>query len=156
VPKLFDSKGHLRLPSELKDLRFATRRESAAILAVLNSSLFYWYLNVVSDWRNLNRREFELFPSDLSTFNTETMRGLSRLAPRLMTDFEANSKLIEMNYSQHGRMQIQCVYPKYAKPIVDEIDCVLARHYRFTGEELDFIINYDIKYRLGAQPGDED
>ena len=25
----------------------------------------------------------------------------------------------------------------------------LARHYGFTDEELDFIINYDIKYRMG-------
>ena len=27
-------------------------------------------------------------------------------------------------------------------------DC-LAEHYGFTDEELDFIINYDIKYRMG-------
>ncbi|WP_275666225.1 hypothetical protein [Candidatus Methylomirabilis limnetica] len=31
----------------------------------------------------------------------------------------------------------------------DEIDTVLAGHYGFTAEELDFILNYDIKYRLG-------
>jgi hypothetical protein len=30
-----------------------------------------------------------------------------------------------------------------------EIDTVLAEHYGFTPEELDFILNYDIKYRLG-------
>jgi hypothetical protein len=28
-------------------------------------------------------------------------------------------------------------------------DWVLARHYGFTEEELDFIINYDMKYRMG-------
>jgi hypothetical protein len=39
--------------------------------------------------------------------------------------------------------------PREAKPIIDEIDRVLARHYGFTDEELDFIINYDIKYRMG-------
>jgi hypothetical protein len=34
---------------------------------------------------------------------------------------------------------------------------VLARHYGFTPEELDFILNYDIKYRLGrATEGQED
>jgi hypothetical protein len=32
---------------------------------------------------------------------------------------------------------------------------VLASHYEFTAEELDFIINYDIKYRLGLDTGDE-
>ena len=38
--------------------------------------------------------------------------------------------------------------PKLAKPIIDEIDRVLAQHYGFTDEELDFIINYDIKSRI--------
>jgi len=32
-------------------------------------------------------------------------------------------------------------------------DRVLARHYDFTAEELDFIINYDIKYRMGRDSG---
>ena len=35
--------------------------------------------------------------------------------------------------------------------VIDEIDRVLARHYGFTDEELDFIINYDIKYRMGDE-----
>ena len=51
-----------------------------------------------------------------------------------------------------------------SKPILGEIDRVLAAHYGFTGEELDFIPsarlragNYDIKYRMGreAESGDE-
>ncbi|MFA7683839.1 MAG: hypothetical protein WCX84_03430 [Syntrophales bacterium] len=36
-----------------------------------------------------------------------------------------------------------------SKPIIDEIDCVLGKHYGLTDEELDFIINHDIKYRMG-------
>ncbi|WP_304286640.1 hypothetical protein [Porphyromonas uenonis] len=40
---------------------------------------------------------------------------------------------------------------KFYKPIIDEIDKVLAEHYGFTEEELDFIINYDIKYRMGDE-----
>lgn len=40
---------------------------------------------------------------------------------------------------------------KRSKPIIDEIDKVLAKHYGFTDEELDFIINYDIKYRMGDE-----
>jgi len=34
-------------------------------------------------------------------------------------------------------------------PRIVEIDKVLAEHYGFTEEELDCIINYDIKYRMG-------
>ena len=40
--------------------------------------------------------------------------------------------------------------------IIDEIDKVLAKHYGFTDEELDFIINYDIKYRMGDELNSED
>jgi hypothetical protein len=40
-------------------------------------------------------------------------------------------------------------YPSKSKPILDEIDRELARHYGFAAAELDFILNYDIKYRLG-------
>jgi len=39
---------------------------------------------------------------------------------------------------------------------LDEIDRVLAKHYGFTDEELDFIINYDLKYRMGGQAEEAD
>ncbi len=34
-------------------------------------------------------------------------------------------------------------YPHCSRPIIDAIDRVLAQHYDFTAEELDFITNYD-------------
>jgi hypothetical protein len=39
-------------------------------------------------------------------------------------------------------------------PICGDINTVLAWHYGFTMEELDFILNYDIKYRLGRDTED--
>jgi hypothetical protein len=53
-------------------------------------------------------------------------------------------------------MKIQIFNPRLSKSIVDEIDKVLAKHYGFTEEELDFIINYDIKYRMGSELGGEE
>jgi hypothetical protein len=38
---------------------------------------------------------------------------------------------------------------KAAKPMIDSVDLSLAKHYGLTDEKLDFIINYDIKYRMG-------
>ena len=62
----------------------------------------------------------------------------------------------EFDYSLECTVEY-CLRP--SKPIIDEIDRVLARHYGFTDEELDFIINYDIKYRIGkdadSDEGDE-
>ena len=52
-----------------------------------------------------------------------------------------------------GAIEYQEFYPKDSIAIIDEIDTVLAKHYGFTEEELDFIINYDIKYRMGLSAG---
>jgi hypothetical protein len=41
-------------------------------------------------------------------------------------------------------------------PVIDRIDAVLSGHYGFADEELDFIINYDIKYRMGGSDDDGD
>lgn len=46
-------------------------------------------------------------------------------------------------------MEKQYFYLKKSKDIIDQIDTVLAQNYCFSEEELDFIINYDIKYRMG-------
>ena len=53
-------------------------------------------------------------------------------------------------------LTVQWIDPKASKPILDEIDRVLAAHYGFTDEELDFIINYDIKYRMGRDAESEE
>ena len=59
-------------------------------------------------------------------------------------------------YKTTGNVEYDEFYPKLSKPIIDEIDAVLAEHYGFTPEELDFIINYDIKYRMGKELGEDE
>jgi len=54
-----------------------------------------------------------------------------------------------MNYTNYGQNVDTVHLPKLSKPIIDRIDQVLAQHYQFTAAELEFIINYDIKYRMG-------
>ena len=39
--------------------------------------------------------------------------------------------------------------------MIDEIDAALATVYGLTVEELQFVANYDIKYRVGAGAADE-
>lgn len=73
-----------------------------------------------------------------------------------MDDLQAHSKRRVYNYKTSGRVEYDEFYPDESKPILDEIDCVLARHYGFTEEELDFIINYDIKYRMGRDAEGEE
>ena len=136
-------------PTEMKTLRFDNQYQGL-VLSVYHSSLFYWFTYTFSDCRNINKPEVEEFIINLQKINDSFGDSLSKLSHNLSNDLQRNSKFLEYNYSS-GWRKFQAFYPRNSKPIIDEIDKVLAKHYGFTEEELDFIINYDIKYRMGDE-----
>lgn len=74
-----------------------------------------------------------------------------------MTDLKTHSiSRIENRNKGIDKIEFTQFNVRESKPIIDEIDTVLAKHYGFTDEELDFIINYDIKYRMGKELENED
>lgn len=89
-------------------------------------------------------------------FNLRGWGKICHLSRQLMEDLRQNSEMRKMAYPAVGILTIQCTYPRYSKTLIDEIDRVLAKHYGFTEEELDFIIDYDIKYRMGKDNGEGD
>ena len=80
------------------------------------------------------------------------------LGREYIADLQANSTMLVRNQQRTGRTETQSFKVQQSKPIIDRIDKALALHYGFTDEELDFIVNYDIKYRMGLNNpgGDED
>lgn len=38
---------------------------------------------------------------------------------------------------------------------MNKINHALAHHYGLSDEEMDFIINYDVKYRMGTSAGED-
>lgn len=73
------------------------------------------------------------------------------LSNKLETNLRNNALFYDINSKTKGLNRTVTYQKSMSKSIMDEIDSVLARHYRFTDEELDFIINYDIKYRMGDE-----
>jgi hypothetical protein len=120
-------------------------------LCVLNSSLFYWFYQVRTNCRDFNPSDFKLFPVPPSLAD----EAMDKLALELTRQLDASAEFVTASHSITGEIRYEQFRPRSAKPIPDEIDRVLARHYGFTDEELDFIINYDLKYRLGRDSGDE-
>jgi len=76
---------------------------------------------------------------------------MHKVGAKYLDDIVANSTMLVREQKQTGRTETQSFKIQSSKPIIDEIDKVLAKHYGFTDEELDFIINYDIKYRMGKE-----
>ena len=148
VPTIYDEAGKLRRPSELKEIRFDNGITRGGVLAFLNSTLFYWLVTVFSDCRNLNKREIELTRLDLA--DKSRIQELATVAEELMDDIRSNSEMLTINYRTMGSLRIQATYPRLSKPIIDRIDAVLAQHFGLTQTELDFLVNFDYKYRMGS------
>ena len=132
-----------------KQCSFQQDYERDVFVALFNSSLFWWYYTVTFDTFNL--KDYMLFgfrfpyPED-----TTLVHALCSCCQRLMSDFRANAQ-----HLKRGKTGSYTVYARKSKHIIDDIDRILAHHYGFTDEELDFIINYDIKYRMGYDCGSE-
>ncbi|MDQ3180774.1 MAG: Eco57I restriction-modification methylase domain-containing protein, partial [Acidobacteriota bacterium] len=123
-------------------------------VTILSSTLFYWYFVSTTNGRDLNPSDLKFFPLQISNIKEMSRLTLENLSHRLMEDYEQNKQEKEKLSKQTGKITYEEFYPRMSKPIIDEIDRVLAKHYGFTDEELDFIINYDIKYRMGRETED--
>jgi hypothetical protein len=88
---------------------------------------------------NINAFRINDNPPDFSTIVKEYKKRLKSTSVKCSRTYPSG----DIEYDEY--------YPAKAKDIIDQIDMLLAKHYGFTAEELDFIINYDIKYRMGDE-----
>ena len=128
---------------------------ASVVLSILSSNLFYIWFTNYSACRDLTLSDINSFPIQLILTSSKIVQTLSLLAKELIIDLKKNSVIREYNYAT-GLLRYQEFYMRKSKPIIDEIDRVLAQHYEFTDEEFDFIINYDIKYRMGRDSTNEE
>lgn len=101
---------------------------------LINSSLFFIWWITISDCYHLNKPEIMNFKY---TNDLILDKEIVKLAERLSEDMITNSVRRIYNYKTSGRVEYDEFYMKLSKPIIDEIDKVLAKHYGFTDEELD-------------------
>ncbi|GER86696.1 hypothetical protein KDW_08580 [Dictyobacter vulcani] len=148
-PYFWNERGGEKISSHLKALRFANETDAAIAAAVLNSSLFFWWFILLSNCRDLTSREIERFPLEIANIEPKYRESLVHIMDRLMEDYQKHAIRKEAQYKATGKVIYDEYYPRHSKHIINEIDQILAQHYHFTDEELDFIVNYEIKYRMG-------
>jgi hypothetical protein len=149
VPYFWNERDGEQMSSHTKSLFLPSKTDAKLITAILNSSLFYWWFILLSNCRDLSLREIGRFPVKIDQLDVDAKHKMVVLCEQLMNSYNKYAVRKECQYKATGKVVYDEYYPRYSKPIIDEIDCVLAEHYALTDEELDFIINYDVKYRMG-------
>ncbi len=132
-----------KLSNEYKELRL--QKEAAdPLLCLLSSSLYYWLWIMFSDCYHVTRPDVDMvYVPDSLILD----RRFHTLSASLIDDLEKNSKVRIRTREDGSKRKEVNYFAGKSKHLLDEIDRGLADHYGLTAEELDFIINYDIKYR---------
>ena len=124
------------------------KRQIKPLIAVLSSNTFWWWYTVTSNLRDMSPANIMDFPIPESVFSDTS---LSKLGQKYLKDIAKHSSTLVRQQKSTGRTETQSFKIKNSKHVIDEIDRALATHYNFTENEIDFIINYDIKYRMSIQ-----
>lgn len=152
-PPFFEINGVPQVPSTLTFITFRSENDKKFALALYNSCLFNLWWCSLSDGRHIVSREYECIPIFVAT--ESIVEQLSLKTNALMENLQRHATRVTYNKA-NGVTEYDQYFPRYSKPIIDQIDIILAEHYGFTEEELDYIINYDIKYRMGLGGGGDD
>jgi hypothetical protein len=118
-----------------------------AVHTFLLSSIFFIHWEATTNCRDLNPADinFATIPSlDLE------IDKFTVLSKEIEEDYISKGKIIRMNNKLTGLVELESLTPARSKSLIDKIDALLASYYGFSPEQIDFIQNFEIKYRLGS------
>jgi hypothetical protein len=145
--------GVVGAPAHGRYVYFDKPRDTAVFCAILNSSLFYAYFIAYGDCFHLSETLVAGFPIPSDIVQDERLAELGRDLHKSLTK-NAVRKVIQTR--DGSEISYAEFYASGSKELLDEIDQRLAAHYGFSADELDLIINYDIKYRMGQEETEDD
>lgn len=118
--------------------------------AVLSSSLAFWFYQILSD--NLNWKYGEITAFPLPQMTRAQTKTLASLYQTYLDDIERNMHVRKS--SGRGTYHVES-FREYkislSKPLIDRIDDFIGPLYGLTPEEIDFIKNYELQFRLSDE-----
>lgn len=129
----------------------SSRDHTKSLIAILSSSLFWWWYTIASNLRDLNPADIQAFPVPRAALDSKEVQAAGS---RYLKDLSENSTMLVREQKSTGRTETQSFKIQKSKPIIDEIDRLIGPFYGLSAADQDFIVNYDLKFRMGADGGD--
>lgn len=118
-----------------------------SIGAILSSNLFFWWYQIYSDNLSLKLYEIESFPIPVENLTEENIKCLEKLYSDYLNDIEKNAKIRKTIHYKNIHKFKEYKIGK-SKKLIDAIDDFIGPLYGLSEEEIEFIKNYEIKFRL--------
>jgi hypothetical protein len=135
--------GKLVDPSQWFCVR-VNKEYSNYVFLIINSSFFYWLWTLMTDCRHMTKEFIHDVRIGANFFEND----------ELANNFILVTENITQYFEKRTGYVSQEIKTSSIKPAIDRIDKYLASVFGFSDEELDFIVNYDIKYRMRKEADD--
>ena len=121
--------------------------------AILSTNLFFWYYQIYSDNFHIKSSELGNFSIPITKIDKSISKEISSVYSMYLKDIELNAIVRKTNKYANINSFKEYKIGK-SKYLIDKIDDLICPLYGLTNEEIDFIKNYEIEYRLRDE--DED
>ena len=148
MPQFLNEKTGSTVSTKYKTIGLRPGISDSVVICLINSSLFYWYWIMMSAERDFTKRDIEELPFNYDRISNDLVAQFDVLKDELMANYQEHSKITTTTLVT-GKMVLQEFHPKYAKDILDRIDTLIGNVYGFTEEEVNYICNFDLKFRMG-------
>ena len=125
--------------------------------AILSSNLFFWFYQIYSNNHDLKLYEISSFhiPYKKLLENPEIIKKIEEVYNEYLNDIEKNA--IVKKTTQYKKIKEFKEYRiRKSKHIIDKIDDLICPLYGMTEQEIDFIKNYEIKFRLSDESSNDE
>jgi hypothetical protein len=133
-----------------KPIFFESKEIANLIGSLLSSNLYFWFYQIFSNNLDLKSYEIEEFRVPEKLFDKPIMKHLEIIYSKYLSDIELNSNVREtQKYANIDSFKEYKIGK--SKPIIDQIDDAIAVAYCLTSEELLFIKEYELQFRLSDE-----
>lgn len=129
---------------------FSNKKLANSVGCILSSNLSFWFYQIFSD--NLNWKNYEIENFTIPNLSNGNMDYLDELYDKYLKDIEINANIRESTGSSSYNVDSFKEYKIVrSKSIIDEIDDYIGPLYGLTQEEIDFIKNYELEFRMAGE-----
>lgn len=121
-----------------------------SIGAILSSNLYFWFYQIFSNNLDLKKYEIEVFGIPTDKLKTNTITILESVYSDYLKDIEKNVNIRQTeNYANIDSFKEYKIGK--SKHLIDKIDDIIGPLYGLTNEEIKFIKEYEIEFRLQTE-----
>jgi len=144
-PPFFEVNGKQVKNTKTKELKLIDDISLESAILTFSTSLFYWFWTVYSNCFDFTNKDLKRFPIDLHSLSKYSAE-YEVLYDRIRKDLDKNALLVSYNKASGITRYFQ-YKARHTKPLFDEVDDLLGEIYGFNQDEINFIKNYDLRFR---------